>query len=54
MGIKQLSVFVGNDAGRLMNMLGFLSHNEINIYTLSMADSAHFGIMRMVVSDTEP
>ena len=52
MRIKQLCVFVGNDAGRLMNMLGLLSHNEIN--ALAVADSAHFGIMRMVISDTKP
>lgn len=53
MRIKQLSVFVGNEPGRLVNMLSPLAHNQINIRALSVADSADFGVVRMVVSDTE-
>lgn len=53
MRIKQISVFVGNETGRLVDMLTPLSRNRINIHALSVADSADFGIVRMVVSDTE-
>lgn len=53
MRIKQISVFVGNETGRLVDMLNPLSRNRINIHALSVADSADFGIVRMVVSDTE-
>jgi len=53
MRIKQISVFVGNEPGRLVNMLKPLFDNQINIRALSVADSADFGIIRMVVSDTE-
>ena len=53
MRIKQISVFVTNEAGRLVDMLSPLEQNEINIQALSVADSADFGIVRMVVSDTE-
>jgi len=53
MRIKQISVFVSNDTGRLVNMLKPLLDNQINIHALSVADSADFGIIRIVASDTE-
>jgi len=53
MRIKQISVFVGNEAGRLVNMLKPLRDNQINIHALSVADAADFGIIRIVASDTE-
>ena len=53
MRIKQISVFVSNDTGRLVNMLKPLLDNQINIRALSVADSADFGIIRIVASDTE-
>ncbi len=53
MRIKQVSVFVGNETGRLVDMLTPLARHQIDILALSIADSADFGIVRMVVSDTE-
>lgn len=53
MRTKQVSVFVSNEPGRLVDMLKPLADNHINIEALSVADSADFGIVRMVVSDTE-
>lgn len=53
MRIKQISVFVGNEPGRLVNILKPLFDNQINVHALSVADTADFGIIRMVVSDTE-
>lgn len=53
MRIKQVSVFVSNEPGRLVDMLKPLSDNEIDIQALSVADSTDFGIVRMVVSNTE-
>lgn len=53
MRIKQISVFVGNESGRLVEMLDPLGDDGIDIQALSVADSADFGIVRMVVSDTE-
>jgi hypothetical protein len=53
MRIKQVSVFVGNEAGRLVEMLTPLARGQIDILALSVADSADFGIVRLVVSDTE-
>lgn len=53
MRTKQVSVFVSNEPGRLVGMLKPLADNGINIHALSVADSTDFGIVRMVVSDTE-
>ena len=49
----QLSVFVENKFGRLSEILNVLSEHEINISALSMADTSEFGILRMIVDDTE-
>ena len=53
MRIQQVSVFVGNETGRLVDMLAPLAKSGVSIRALSVADSADFGIVRLVVSDTE-
>ncbi len=53
MRIKQVSVFVGNETGRLVDMLTPLARSKIDILALSVADSADFGIVRLVVSNPE-
>jgi hypothetical protein len=51
--IKQLSVFLENKSGRLAEALGTLGNENINIKALTIADTAEFGIVRMIVSDPE-
>ena len=51
MTIKQLSVFLENRAGRLDEVLQILGANDVNIVALSMADTADYGMMRMIVSN---
>lgn len=51
--IKQLSVFIENKKGRLSEILNVLSENHIDISALSIADTSEFGILRMIVNDTE-
>ena len=51
--IKQLTVFLQNEPGRLRELTGVLSENEINISALSMAETEEYGIIRMIVSDPE-
>ncbi|MHB1160436.1 MAG: ACT domain-containing protein [Chloroflexota bacterium] len=53
MRMKQVSVFVENRSGRLKLLLETLSKADINIRALSIADTADFGIVRMILSDTE-
>ncbi len=52
--IKQLSVFLENRAGRLTELTGILAENDINISAFSIADTADFGILRMIVGKPEP
>ncbi len=51
--IKQLSVFVQNEPGRLVNVTQILSDAKINISALSLAEAEEYGVLRMVVSDME-
>ena len=53
MFLKQLSVFIENREGRLEQVLDTLKEENINIISLSLADSSDFGLLRMIVSDGE-
>jgi hypothetical protein len=49
MGIKQISVFLENNAGRLADVTRTLANGKINIRAISIADTADFGILRLIV-----
>jgi hypothetical protein len=49
--IKQVSVFIENQPGRLTSMLEALEKSGVNIRALSIGDTADFGIVRMILSD---
>jgi hypothetical protein len=51
MTVKQLSVFLENKPGTLAEILLVLKRQNIDIRSLSLADTAEFGILRMIVSD---
>ena len=51
--IHQLSVFLENKSGRLTEVLEVLGEESIRITALSVADTAEFGILRLIVSDPE-
>lgn len=53
MSIKQLSVFVENKKGKLVEIMQSLAANGIDIRALSLADTTDYGILRMIVNDTE-
>lgn len=53
MFIKQLSIFVENKHGRLEAIIDALGKNGVNISALSIADTTDFGILRLIVDDTE-
>lgn len=50
---KQISVFVDNKPNQLTGIMALLKENGINIRALSLADTSDFGILRMVVNDTD-
>ena len=49
--IKQVSVFLENQPGRLVAMLEALKNNGVDIRAFSISDTADFGIVRMILSD---
>ena len=53
MSLKQLTVFVENRQGTLVNITETLANNNINIRALSIADTQDFGILRLIVTDHE-
>lgn len=53
MYLNQLSVFIENREGRLDQVLEALKEENINIVSLSLADSSDYGLLRMIVSDAE-
>jgi hypothetical protein len=53
MEIKQISVFFENKPGRLGEVTRVLADAEINLRAISIADTADFGILRLIVNDCE-
>lgn len=53
MHVEQVSVFIENKSGRLAEVTRILGEAGINIRTLSLADTSDFGILRLIVNDSE-
>lgn len=51
--IRQVSVFIQNKEGRLAYVLGVLAENDINIRSLTIAETADYGIMRLILQNTD-
>ena len=53
MGIKQISVFLENTTGRLSEVTKTLANAQINLRAISIADTADFGILRLIVDKND-
>ena len=53
MRAKQLSVFIENRQGRLGEVLNVLKENNVNILSLSLADTTEYGLLRLIVNNPE-
>ncbi len=53
MFVNQLSVFIENREGRLDKVLETLKNSNVNIISLSLADTSDYGLLRMIVSDAQ-
>jgi hypothetical protein len=53
MTIDQISVFVENSPGRLAEVTTLLAENNIDLRAMSIADTADFGVLRVIVNDQE-
>lgn len=51
MTIKQLSIFLENRTGRINEVARILADNGINMQAFSMAETADFGLLRLIVPD---
>jgi hypothetical protein len=53
MDIKQISVFLENNAGRLGDVTRALAKAGVNLRAISIADTADFGILRLIADNYE-
>ena len=53
MKVEQISIFLENKSGRLADVTKILGDAGVNIRALSLADTSDFGILRLIVNDTE-
>ena len=52
MSLTQISIFHENKVGQLAQVCKVLADNDVSLVTLSLAETADFGIARLVVDDT--
>lgn len=53
MNVRQLSIFLENEPGRLAEVTRLFEEGRINIRALALADTSEFGILRLIVNDNE-
>jgi len=53
MTVRQLSVFLENKPGRLCSATDILAREGINLNALTVADTAEFGILRLIVDQPD-
>lgn len=51
MNIHQISVFLENRTGQLAEIVRLLAEKEVDIRALSIAETADYGLARMIVDD---
>ncbi|MBE0574456.1 MAG: ACT domain-containing protein [Desulfuromonadales bacterium] len=53
MKVEQISIFIENKSGRLAEVARVLGEKNVNIRALSLADTSDFGILRLLVDNTD-
>ena len=53
MTVNQVSVFIENRQGRLGEVLQVLKDNDVNILSISLADTTEYGLLRLIVNKPE-
>jgi len=51
--LKQVSIFLENKKGRLKEVLKLLADNSIDIRALTIAETADYGVLRLIVDNTD-
>ncbi|MBR5231862.1 MAG: ACT domain-containing protein [Clostridia bacterium] len=53
MNVHQISVFLENRAGQLAEIAAVLAENHVDLRAISIAETADYGVLRMIVEDAE-
>ena len=53
MAVEQISVFLENETGGLADVVEVLARHAVDLRALALADESDFGILRLIVNDTE-
>lgn len=53
MAITQISIFLENRAGQLSEITKILSNNNIDLKALNIAETADYGILRIISDDSD-
>ena len=53
MSVHQISVFLENRAGQLAEITNILAENGIDLRAISIAETADYGVLRMIVDNAE-
>ncbi|MCL1818720.1 MAG: ACT domain-containing protein [Spirochaetaceae bacterium] len=51
--IKQISVFLENVSGRLAEVTKILAEGQVNLRAMTIADTADFGILRIIAANPD-
>mgnify|MGYP002856521660 FL=1 len=51
--VRQISVFMDNKPNQLSGVMQIIKDSGINVRALSLADTKDFGILRIIVNDTD-
>jgi hypothetical protein len=53
LAVEQISVFLENETGGLADVVDVLAKSAVDIRAMALADETEFGILRLIVNDTE-
>ena len=53
MSVHQISIFLENRAGQLAEVTKLLSDNGIDMRAISIAETKDYGVLRLIVDDTD-
>ena len=53
MTINQITVFLENKAGALLDVTKLLSNNEVDLRAINIAETADYGLLRLITADNK-
>ena len=53
MTVKQLSVFLENREGRLQQIFNILKEANVNVVSVSIAETSDYGVLRIITDDAD-